>query len=88
MKTPTPMGVPGGKCPIPGCTRGKDDHHAMCMHHWHLVPRPMKNRLWEAASGMKQSLYSLPKVEKYRAVLNTCVTYVKSLKEAADPTAR
>ena len=88
MKTPTPMGIPGEKCPVTGCIRGKETHHAMCGQHWEMVPRPLKNRLWEAAKGMKDSLYSLPRVERYKGVLNTCTEYVTALKDGSAQTSQ
>lgn len=53
---PLPAGVgrgPGGhrtpapdRCPVPSCRMLIDPSRLMCSHHWYLVPKPLRDRVW------------------------------------------
>ena len=80
VKSPTPMGGRGGLvCPIDNCHRGKKNQHAMCPHHWAMVPDALQKGLWEAASGMKKGLFALGTVKRYNVALKACVDAIQGV---------
>ena len=36
------------ECPIDGCTRTHPNNRLMCKMHWYMVPKGLRDELWDA----------------------------------------
>lgn len=45
---PVGLQLPVGRCPVPGCDEQIDPTHLMCRRDWHLVPRRLRDRVWQS----------------------------------------
>lgn len=64
-------------CPIRGCTRKRRPLHVMCRQHWWLVPKGMRQTVWQLfheARGTDQHLLAIQaacdEVERHEADAN------------------
>lgn len=39
------------ECPATGCTRRVGIHMLMCRPHWYMVPKPLRDDVWDAYAG-------------------------------------
>ena len=39
------------ECPATSCTRRVGAHMLMCRPHWFMVPKPLRDDVWDAYSG-------------------------------------
>lgn len=40
------------RCPVEGCPKGRGDRQLMCRRHWYMVPKELRDRVWETARRM------------------------------------
>jgi hypothetical protein len=38
-------------CPATGCQRSVPSHMLMCRNHWYMVPKPLRDDVWDAYAG-------------------------------------
>lgn len=58
-------------CPIEGCTRTHSTSKLMCKMHWYMVPKHLRDELWEAYR--QQGVWS----EEYREARDKCIAAVE-----------
>lgn len=54
-------------CPIDGCTRQHSRTKLMCKMHWYMVPKQLRDELWDAYRG--KGIFS----EEYMEARDKCI---------------
>jgi hypothetical protein len=52
---PTGLGLPTGRCPVPGCDEKIDSTRLMCRHDWYRVPKRLRDQAWATWRSGRQA---------------------------------